>query len=148
MAVIDRYTHVVLNYLEGINKTSTMTLQDLFDRYNYEEFHSNAGIRTDLFARNPKSVRLTDFFGGVQEVELDHAKHRSRVADEDINAAVQRSNRISERARPHRLRTKDAQLPRKEKKLGYKRTSEAATMLIIGHILLAGWALFIRRKQL
>lgn len=69
MGVIDRYTHVILNYLETINKTSDLTLQDLFDQYSFEAFHSNAGIRRDLFRRSPAEVRLTEFFGGVAEVE-------------------------------------------------------------------------------
>jgi glycosylphosphatidylinositol transamidase (GPIT) subunit GPI8 len=31
---------------------------------------STPGIRTDLFHRNLSHVRLTDFFGGVQNIEL------------------------------------------------------------------------------
>jgi glycosylphosphatidylinositol transamidase (GPIT) subunit GPI8 len=83
--VIDRYTHVILNYLEGINKTSTETLQDLFNQYNYDDFHSNAGIRDDLFARDVSQVRLTDFFGGVQQVDMQS----SVSASEDENTVDQ-----------------------------------------------------------
>jgi phosphatidylinositol glycan class K len=32
VAVIDSYTHFVLNYLEGLNKTSKNTVQDLVSR--------------------------------------------------------------------------------------------------------------------
>lgn len=81
VAVIDRYTHVILNFLEGINKTSTLTLQDLFDRYSFDDFHSNAGIRTDLFSRDTRHVRLTEFFGGIQQVDIDatHAREESAI---------------------------------------------------------------------
>ncbi|SDA03713.1 BZ3500_MvSof-1268-A1-R1_Chr11-1g03153 [Microbotryum saponariae] len=101
VAVTDRYTHHVLNYLEGINKTSNATLQDLvssppppppprrhlprtaetdstpplplptkFDTFSFEKFESNAGIRTDLYPRPVDQVLLTDFFGGVAQVEI------------------------------------------------------------------------------
>ncbi|KDE03852.1 hypothetical protein MVLG_05674 [Microbotryum lychnidis-dioicae p1A1 Lamole] len=70
VAVTDRYTHHVLNYLEGINKTSNATLQDLFDTFSFEKFDSNAGIRTDLYPRPVSQVLLTDFFGGVAQVEI------------------------------------------------------------------------------
>lgn len=71
MAVIDRYTHVILNFLEGINKTSPTTLQDLFNRYSFEDFRSNAGVRTELYPRRPDNVKLTEFFGGVAEVDTE-----------------------------------------------------------------------------
>jgi glycosylphosphatidylinositol transamidase (GPIT) subunit GPI8 len=71
VAVIDRYTHVILSYLEGINKTSTSTLQDLFHQYSFDKFHSNAGLRNDLFPRDLAQVKLTEFFGGVQDVVMD-----------------------------------------------------------------------------
>lgn len=71
VAVIDRYTHVILNFLEGINKTSTTTIQDMFNRYSFEDFRSNAGVRTDLYPRRPDSVRLTEFFGGVAETSAE-----------------------------------------------------------------------------
>lgn len=60
----------MLNYLEGINKTSTETLEDLFDQYSFGLFHSNAGIRRDLYGRDAAQVRLTEFFGGVTTVEV------------------------------------------------------------------------------
>lgn len=75
--MIDRYTHVVLNFLEGINQTSHTTLQDLFSRYSFEDFRSNAGVRTDLYPRRPDSVRLTEFFGGVAEVDTEGVSIRT-----------------------------------------------------------------------
>ncbi|EJD49911.1 hypothetical protein AURDEDRAFT_112348 [Auricularia subglabra TFB-10046 SS5] len=68
--VIDSYTHFVLSLLEGINKTSAMTMQDLFSRYNFKQIKSNAGVRSDLFGRPLDRTRLTDFFGGVAQAEV------------------------------------------------------------------------------
>ncbi|KAH7100578.1 peptidase C13 family-domain-containing protein [Auriculariales sp. MPI-PUGE-AT-0066] len=68
--VIDAYTHFVLNFLEGLNKTSDATMQDLFSRYNFKDIKSNAEIRSDLFPRALDKTRLTDFFGGVAQAEV------------------------------------------------------------------------------
>lgn len=72
VAVIDRFTYYNLEFLESnIYKNSTTTLQDLFDFYSFENIHSNAGIRTDLYQRDPKDVLITEFFGNVQNVVTD-----------------------------------------------------------------------------
>ncbi|KAL8292727.1 hypothetical protein RQP46_001339 [Phenoliferia psychrophenolica] len=84
VAVTDRYTHHVLTFLESINKTSTVTLQNLtkqFDTFNHQLFDSNAGVRSDLFPRPLDEVLLTDFFGGV-------AQHRRALLAIPIFAAV------------------------------------------------------------
>ncbi|KAK0538226.1 glycosylphosphatidylinositol anchor biosynthesis [Tilletia horrida] len=70
VAVIDRFTNHVLNFMESINKTSETTMQDLFDTYDFNEFGSDAGVRTDLIRRAPRDIKITDFFGGVAQVEL------------------------------------------------------------------------------
>lgn len=89
--MIDSYTHYVLEYLEGINKTSEATMQDFvcvplchsllwsssylqsltyfsttqFNIYDPVLMRSNSGIRTDLFTRRSVNETLvTDFFGG------------------------------------------------------------------------------------
>lgn len=73
VALSDRYTLEVLQYMEAINKTSTQTMKDLFDSYNVGMIHSHPGVRTDLFRRSIDEVRITDFLGGVAQVELmDH----------------------------------------------------------------------------
>jgi hypothetical protein len=41
-----------------------------FDKYSFDEFHSNAGVRSDLFKRPLDKVLMTDFFGGVSDVEI------------------------------------------------------------------------------
>ncbi|KAK0551009.1 glycosylphosphatidylinositol anchor biosynthesis [Tilletia horrida] len=70
VAVIDRYTNHALNFMETINKTSETTMQDFFDTYDFNEFGSDAGVRTDLFRRDPRDVKITDFFGGVAQVQF------------------------------------------------------------------------------
>lgn len=72
VALSDRFTLEVLNYMESINKTSTKTMKDLFDSFDPAVIHSHPGVRTDLLHRPIDSIRITDFFGGVAQVELDH----------------------------------------------------------------------------
>ncbi|GAA5981618.1 hypothetical protein JCM10908_004542 [Rhodotorula pacifica] len=81
VAVTDRYTHHLLTFLETINKTSTVTMQNLFDTFSFEVIHSTAGVRSDLFHRPLNETLLTDFFGGVSEVEL--SAETSTRSDED-----------------------------------------------------------------
>jgi phosphatidylinositol glycan class K len=87
VAVIDRYTHYMLEFLEGINKTSHETVADMvrasipppslystkhpqFATYDPVKIASNPGVRTDLFPRALTSTLLTDFFGGVAHAEV------------------------------------------------------------------------------
>ncbi|QRV90756.1 GPI-anchor transamidase [Ceratobasidium sp. AG-Ba] len=70
VAVIDSYTHYVLQYLEQINKTSKATMADLFANYNPVLIKSHAGVRSDLFNRPLNETKVTDFFGGVAQVEV------------------------------------------------------------------------------
>lgn len=71
VAVIDRFTYYNLMFLEGIDKSSNKTVQDLIDSYTFEDIHSHAGIKKGLFQRDLKDVLLTDFFGNVQKVVVD-----------------------------------------------------------------------------
>ncbi|KAF7723906.1 glycosylphosphatidylinositol anchor biosynthesis [Apophysomyces ossiformis] len=70
VAVIDSFTYYNLEFLENIDMTSNKTLQDLFDTYDPEKISSHPGIRSDLFKRPVDKVKVTDFFGNVQNVEL------------------------------------------------------------------------------
>lgn len=115
VAVIDRYTYYNLEFLETeVRDTSSKkTLGDLFDSYTYEKIHSHAGVRYDLFRGGAEAARsrlVTDFFGNVQDVEVDGAKNTTleeellalsrtiaalhRRADEEENAV--RKNGTSE----------------------------------------------------
>lgn len=80
VAVIDRYTYYNLEFLEAeVRDTSSKkTVGDLFDSYTYEKIHSHAGVRYDLFRGGAEAARsrlLTDFFGNVQNVEIDGSKN-------------------------------------------------------------------------
>lgn len=70
VALIDRFTKHVLDFMEHVNRTSTTSMQELFNSYDPVQIHSTPGARTDLFHRDLNQVRLTDFFGGVSQVEL------------------------------------------------------------------------------
>ncbi|KAG6873586.1 glycosylphosphatidylinositol anchor biosynthesis [Termitomyces sp. T159_Od127] len=70
VAVIDSYTHFVLEYMERINKTSHHTMSDLFATYDPAKIHSHPGVRSDLFRRPLADTLITDFFGGVAHVEV------------------------------------------------------------------------------
>ncbi|PWN52485.1 hypothetical protein IE53DRAFT_326570 [Violaceomyces palustris] len=73
IAMIDRFTHHVLGFMEHVNKTSEATMQDLFDSYDPNSIHSDPGVRTDLYGRLPNQVKVTDFFGGVSQPRLTFA---------------------------------------------------------------------------
>ncbi|KIJ58193.1 hypothetical protein HYDPIDRAFT_96436 [Hydnomerulius pinastri MD-312] len=70
VSVIDSYTHFVLEFMEGINKTSQVPIQDLFSSYDPVPIRSHPGVRSDLFRRPLDKALITDFFGGVAQVEM------------------------------------------------------------------------------
>lgn len=87
VAVIDRYTYYNLEFLETeVRDTSSKkTVGDLFDGYTYEKIHSNAGVRYDLFPGGAEAARkrlVTDFFGNVQNVEVDGVKGTTALDEE------------------------------------------------------------------
>lgn len=89
VAVIDRYTYYNLEFLEAeVRDTSSKkTVGDLFDSYSYEKIHSHAGVRYDLFRGGAEAARsrlLTDFFGNVQNVEVDEASGKNSTLEEDL----------------------------------------------------------------
>ena len=87
VAVIDRYTYYNLEFLESQVKdlNSPKTIGDLFDSYDFDKIHSNAGVRYDLFpggADGARSRLITDFFGNIQNVEVD--RDASSSLDEQL----------------------------------------------------------------
>ncbi|KAF9478962.1 hypothetical protein BDN70DRAFT_879362 [Pholiota conissans] len=70
VAVIDEYTHFTLEFMEKINKTSPASMKELFDYVDSRIKNSRPGVRTDLFRRPLDTTRITDFFGGVAQVEI------------------------------------------------------------------------------
>ena len=81
VAVIDRYTYYNLDFLENHVRelSSKLTLGDLFDSYDEAKIHSHPGVRWDLFPGGQGKGRerlVMDFFGNVQNVELDGPSRR------------------------------------------------------------------------
>ncbi|KAJ3201073.1 hypothetical protein HK099_002379, partial [Clydaea vesicula] len=81
VAVVDRFTHRNLQTLEKLGREEQATLKDLFDTYDPRDIASTPGIRTDLFKRRIDQTLVTDFFGGVQNVELTLEAYK---LDEDV----------------------------------------------------------------
>ena len=76
VAVIDRYTYYVLEFLESqvTSPSSKLTLGDLFGSYDESKIHSQPGLRWDLFGGGEAEGRnrlVMDFFGNVQNVEVE-----------------------------------------------------------------------------
>lgn len=102
VAVIDRYTYYNLDFLETeVRETSSKkTLGDLFDSYDDEKIHSHPGIRYDLFPGDAEAARnrlLMDFFGNVQNVEVDGMRNGSEWK-EDLLELGKKIAAIRERA--------------------------------------------------
>lgn len=68
--VIDRYTYYALEFLEKVTSKSQKTLGEFLKVCPRSKCKSTVATRTDLFARNPDEVLITDFFGSVRNVEL------------------------------------------------------------------------------
>jgi GPI-anchor transamidase subunit K len=93
VAVIDRYTYYNLEFLEkNVDITSQHTMKDLFDSYDRTLIHSTPGIRTDLFRRPLDQVKITDFFGNVQSVEIGGEE---QVIDEALLAKYDLGSQFS-----------------------------------------------------
>jgi len=104
VAVIDRYTYYNLDFLETQVRepTSKLTMGDLFDSYDEEKIHSHPGVRYDLFPGGEQAARsrlVMDFFGNVQNVEVDGGVTRNETAWLEELAAIDRL--INEAKRRH-----------------------------------------------
>ncbi|KAL1983328.1 hypothetical protein VTN96DRAFT_10469 [Rasamsonia emersonii] len=89
VAVIDRWTYYVLEFLETQVTTpnSKLTLGDLFDSYDETKIHSQPGVRWDLFPGGEQEGRLrtvVDFFGNVQNVEVETNSTEPGSLKEDL----------------------------------------------------------------
>ncbi|KAF8191737.1 peptidase C13 family-domain-containing protein [Pholiota molesta] len=88
VAVIDEYTHFTLEFMEQINKTSQASMQELFDYVNTRIAHSHPGVGSDLFRRPLDKTRITDFFGGVAQVEIVPPLDSSAVSPEESPSPI------------------------------------------------------------
>ena len=103
VAVIDRWTYYVLDFLETqvTGPTSDKTLSDLFDSYDIGKIHSNPGVRWDLFPGGEqagRSRRVVDFFGNVQGVEVQGDKSASKSLKEDVEGLKRLIKEYEDRA--------------------------------------------------
>ena len=73
VAVIDRFTYFVLEFLEQNihNKKYDGTLQDLYDYLSFERVHSHIGCKLDFIDKDKtlKDIKILDFFAHTQEIE-------------------------------------------------------------------------------
>ncbi|XP_076090774.1 GPI-anchor transamidase-like [Mytilus galloprovincialis] len=67
--VIDRYTYYALEFLDKVTPDSKKTMGQFLKVCPKNLCISTVATRTDLFARDPNKVLLTDFFGSVRNVE-------------------------------------------------------------------------------
>jgi len=88
VAVIDKFTHYILQFMEGINKTSQASMQDLFDSYDVEKIASHPGVRSDFFNRSLKDTLVTDFFGGVAQAEVLPASFEETIASSFVTPSL------------------------------------------------------------
>ena len=106
VAVIDRYTYFNLDFLETqvLNESSKLTLGDLFDSYDFGKIHSNPGFRYDLLEGGADAARsrlVTDFFGNVQNVEVDGMGKDAQEKDKglaELIASLRKANNESDAA--------------------------------------------------
>lgn len=68
--VIDRYTYYVLDFLEKVEPSSTISLGEFLKVCPKHYCLSTVGVRSDLFRRDPHKVPVTDFFGSLRPIEL------------------------------------------------------------------------------
>ena len=102
VAVIDRWTYYILDFLESqvTSPSSKLTLGNLFDSYDESKIHSRPGVRWDLFPGGEEKGRerlVMDFFGNVQGVEVEGGnetqwREEMRRLEEIISRARARGN--------------------------------------------------------
>ncbi|RFU78048.1 gpi-anchor transamidase [Trichoderma arundinaceum] len=153
VAVIDRYTYYNLEFLEAHvqDLSSKKTVGELFDSYDYEKIHSTAGVRYDLFPGGEEAARsrlITDFFGNIQNVEVDRAKDlalEEELVDLSKTIAMLRKREAEEDAARHNVSSVPASVPTAppRKIQGAKALTEDDwwTKKVIGATALAGCAL-------
>ncbi|XP_054278897.1 putative GPI-anchor transamidase [Macrosteles quadrilineatus] len=68
--IIDRYTYYALAFLEKVHPDSAKTMGEFLAVCPKRVCISTVGVRKDLFARDPHTVPITDFFGALRPVEF------------------------------------------------------------------------------
>ncbi|TVY34642.1 GPI-anchor transamidase [Lachnellula occidentalis] len=116
VAVIDRYTYYNLDFLETQVRepSSKMTLGDLFDSYDESKIHSHPGVRWDLFPGGEQGGRerlVMDFFGNVQNVEVDNAGGNETEWKEDLLHLGKKIAELRERAEAQDATVQNSTVP-------------------------------------
>lgn len=73
VAVIDRFTYYMLEFLQDIDMRSNATLQNMLDSFDPETVASHPGHRSFKMRRKPSDIRVTDFFGSVLDPRVTTA---------------------------------------------------------------------------
>ena len=91
--IIDRYTYYALEFLERVNRDSKATMAQFLEVCPKRLCISTVGKRTDLFARDPNKVLITDFFGSIRNVELtDRAFNFTKKSEEKETVSSLKNN--------------------------------------------------------
>ncbi|KAI9017060.1 peptidase C13 family-domain-containing protein [Gaertneriomyces semiglobifer] len=91
VAVIDRFTYYNLETLERLKPNDQSSMEDLFRTYRRDLIASTPGILRDHYPRGTKQALVTDFFGGVQNVELTLSGYPSRKKSRTVETNVSNS---------------------------------------------------------
>ncbi|KAI9199253.1 peptidase C13 family-domain-containing protein [Polychytrium aggregatum] len=133
VAVIDRFTYFNLETLERVNRGDPTSIRYLFDSYNPTYMLSTPGIRTDLFNRGLPQTLVTDFFGGVQNIELSSSRYTllsSRAAAD--SASTEPLPKIEEPARARADSVEPIALSKERRVEPVPMHSRTATWLYLG----------------
>lgn len=68
--IIDRFTYYALDFLEKVSPNSKSSMAEFFKCCPKRLCISTVGVREDLYPKNSKKVKVTEFFGGIRNVEL------------------------------------------------------------------------------
>jgi len=118
-----------------------------FAYYDRDKIRSDPGVRADLFTRVLDSVRLTDFFGGVAQVEVGSAREFAKQEwDEDLAVAEEESRPKASRPKassPKASKQTSAREPRgaapKEESWGGQWRAWGGVVLLAALVGWAGW---------
>lgn len=125
VAVIDRFTYYTLEFLENVTTTSNLTLQNLFDSYTFDKIHSNVGVNTDLYNRDPKNVLLTDFFANIQQsVIVEPNEDYLYVYDGDEEDYPKSENKIIKNPNTTTIQHKESENISNVIKIGFQNTKD------------------------
>ena len=105
-AVIDRWTYSTLKFFENVDIESKATMHDLFMSHDLQFIHSNPGVSSKLMSRQPSQIKVTDFFGSVQNF-IPTTRTKKYPSPAKLQKIPNYENQFAEKERQHDL-PKDA----------------------------------------